>query len=132
VMTRAAACARHRHLFYMMQFRTTYCPDFPVYKCDRAKPYTCVHAHYENHLRRCPVVEEPGSGALRFLYTANLCQCPSLMDCPDGARSSSLPRVRCTTHGAIVGPAWALAGVYRLTAPRRPLTPARRPPSCRA
>ncbi len=24
------------------------------HRCDQAKPYTCKHAHYENHLRREP------------------------------------------------------------------------------
>ena len=45
-----------RHNFYMFSFRTELCPDFPAYKCDKSKPYICTLAHYDNHLRRKPVV----------------------------------------------------------------------------
>lgn len=81
---------QERHNFYMYYFRTEYCPDFPVYKCDKAKPYTCTLAHYENHLRRCPVIvpngSKPGnSDALRLKYSANLCVHASLLDCPQGS-----------------------------------------------
>jgi len=45
-----------RHNFYMFEFRTKMCPSFAMYKCDESKPYTCKQAHYDNHLRRKPVL----------------------------------------------------------------------------
>ena len=65
------AQVKERHDFYMYDFRTEYCPNFPVYKCDKSKPYSCTLAHYSNHLRRNPVVGSPSTrpGAISFLIS---------------------------------------------------------------
>lgn len=78
-----------RHNFYMYEFRTKYCQEFPLFICKQAKPYTCVRAHYENNIRRRPRLVNG-----KFNFTDKLCSYASLTDCPQGMNCPFSHRVQ--------------------------------------
>mmetsp|Transcript_7801 Transcript_7801/g.11077 ORF Transcript_7801/g.11077 Transcript_7801/m.11077 type:complete len:639 (+) Transcript_7801:160-2076(+) len=78
-----------RHNFYMYEFRTKYCQDFPLFMCKQAKPYTCVKAHYENNIRRRPRLVNG-----KFNFTDKLCTFASITDCPQSMNCTFSHRVQ--------------------------------------
>eukprot|EP00466_Bigelowiella_natans_P021527 jgi/Bigna1/72851/fgenesh1_pg.21_\ len=78
-----------RHNFYMYEFRTKYCQEFPHFMCKQAKPYSCVKAHYENNIRRRPRLVNG-----KFNFTDKLCTFASITDCPNSMNCAFSHRVQ--------------------------------------